>query len=233
MSLVQLFGFVIPIADVSREAGDVSACKVEIPSGFAAHEYGERKLAMCDLVGTPVVALERLRQRLWRFIVEGNFLWVGKRRLKRPQDKSLLFDFGVPFADVYKAEICGHRLRSDIIEESIGEHFYIWSRVHAELIERSLSLLPNDDQLPASKERVESTNYEESDSAEPERWSIPAFVIGVFLFLAGNIFVHYGAERAENCRLVRLGWHEYWLLLLGFLSLLGGLTMMFLVPFLI
>jgi len=100
-------------------------------------------------------------------------------------------------------------------------------------VELQAELLANDDQLPTSKGSIESTNYEQSDSAEPERWSVPAFVIGVLLFLSGNLFVHYGAERAENGGLISFGWHKYWLLVCGFLCLLGGLTLMFLVPFLI
>ena len=94
-------------------------------------------------------------------------------------------------------------------------------------------LLPNDDELPTSKGGIESADYEESDSAEPERRGIPAFVIGVFLFLAGNFFVHYGAKRAENRRLILFGWHKYGLLGVGFLLLLCGLTLMFLIPFLV
>ncbi len=89
------------------------------------------------------------------------------------------------------------------------------------------------DQLPTSEERIESADYEKSDRAEPEGWSIPAFIVGVLLFLAGNLFVHYGAERFENCGLVRRGWYEYDLLLLGFVFLFCGLALMFIVPCLI
>ncbi|MGB0060805.1 hypothetical protein [Candidatus Binatus sp.] len=100
-------------------------------------------------------------------------------------------------------------------------------------IVRGFSLATDYDQLPTRKECIASTNYKESDGAEPERWSIPAFIVGVLLFLAGNLFTHYGAERFEDCGLVRRRWHEYDLLILGFLCLLGGLVLMFIIPFLI
>jgi hypothetical protein len=141
IGLVDLLGVDISISNVSRKAGDEVSSDVGMPRGFTpAHEFGERKLVISDLAEASIVTLERLRQRLWRFIVEGYLRWIGKRCLMSPQNESLRFDFSSPFADVYEVEIRGHRVRRMIIEEGIGEHFYFRSRQHPELVERRVAL---------------------------------------------------------------------------------------------
>ena len=160
MRLVQLVSFGIPISDASSKAGDEVSVKVGLPRGFtAAHEFGDRKLAMGDLAEAPVVALERLWQRLGRFIVEGNQHWILKRRLKGPENEGLVFNFGVPVADVYESEVRAHSMRSDIIEESIGVHFYIWSRFQAKLSERNFALIR--DRLPLPNRTTEKRDSED------------------------------------------------------------------------
>jgi hypothetical protein len=142
ISFMHLLGFGISIPNVSRKAGNEIARNVGMPSGFTpAHQFGERELVISDLAEASIVTLEHQRQRLWRFIVEGYLRWIGKRRLMRPQNESLRFDFSSPFADVHEVEIRGHRVRPMIIEEGIGEHFYFRPRQHPELVERRFALL--------------------------------------------------------------------------------------------
>ena len=179
---------------------------------------------------TPQFLLKVVKLTLVKF---WPFVWLGYLNL-RQFSKRQNFDneiavqnLGVvsPFVDYGESNFKGLiYVKGRRSNQSNISHDQVWAELQTDL-------LPNDAQLPASKDRIERADYDQPDATNPERWSIPAFIVGVFLFLAGNLFVYYGAERAENRCLIGFGWNKYGLLIGAFLCLLGGLTLMFLVPF--
>jgi hypothetical protein len=98
----------------------------------------------------------------------------------------------------------------------------------------NFGLTTNDAQLSVSSDSVSSADNSERDADHklPHHWRIPAFAVGVLLFILGNFLTDYGAKFSEDCRIVGGRWHKYgWLYLGGFTVLAGLILMISIVPF--
>jgi hypothetical protein len=121
-------------------------------------------------------------------------IWQRELRWRSPRTRfqSRSFDEQVGLMDVER-KLAGLRAL-------VGDNSGIPLNPRSERDDRSLT--PDNEQLPAGKESVRGSDHREG-RADPKRGRIPVFVFGTLLFISGNFFIQYGAQRFENSCLIR------------------------------
>ena len=92
-----------------------------------------------------------------------------------------------------------------------------------------ITLSVNSQPLSPSEQRVDDTDDKQANINQ-HRWRVPGFFIGAALFISGFVLLGYGAKCFDHLSLKLRGF--LWLLIGGFLNVLGG-ALIFVGPYLL